>query len=45
MLMAGSISAVFFFGWWVRRHHRVVDEFDNHDYEGPPPIHGQAGPH
>lgn len=45
LLVAGSILVVLLIAWRVRRYQRDVDELDDVEYQGPPPIHGQAGPH
>ena len=45
LLIAGSAVVVLLIGWWVGRVQSDVDELDDHEYEGPPPFHGQTGVH
>jgi hypothetical protein len=45
LLLAGLITVVLLIAWRLRGYERDVDELDDDEYRGPPPIHGQAGPH
>jgi hypothetical protein len=45
LLLSATIVVVVGVAWWLRRRQHDLGEFVDESYDGPPPVHGQSGPH